>query len=121
MEGGRLIGGRLIEVRLYVPWLAQTSSHSISALCTNLVLDGEKLIFQLSLPAVRIIEPFPANVFGVPGTRHESTCIAIDDDKPPALVKFAIRNKFHQYTDIVNSERVYQTNVTKGKFCMVSK
>jgi len=65
--------------------------------------------------AVEIILPFPNNAFAITGSVQYSKCIVQGDNgQPPFKVKFQ-RKVLDEWSDIPDTDRVFQTNKTEGK------
>lgn len=77
-------------------------------LCTTILLSS------LSGKAVRLLEPYPSDPFPIAGSELSSTCVFEGDNgNPPERVKFQ-RKSGPFWSDIPDSDRVYQTNKTSG-------
>ena len=82
--------------------------------CNHIILLTED---QLHLPlAVRIVQPYPNNVYAISGSAVNFTCIFVgDNNQPPLRVTFQRSDKDGiVWSDIKDSERMFQTNETQG-------
>lgn len=65
---------------------------------------------------MKIVAPYPNNIFAISGSAVNVTCIFVgDNDQPPRRVTFQRRKEDgDDWFDIQDSERVFQTNKTQG-------
>ena len=60
---------------------------------------------------VKIVKPFPQNIYPIEGEPASATCIA---EGPHDKVQFVRRNQFGLFRKLAESDRVLTTNKTTG-------